>query len=364
MDPSLLPTSPVRGRGAGRRGRFLAAAMVMLLVGAVLTVGLAPMVGAQSIEDMQAEAAAIQDQIEATDLEISALSQDLASAEARREAAAQAIADAEAQIAAAKAEVKRIKGLIRETAASLYRNAMNGNSIDDFDMESVDDLNRRSQYSAVMADRDDKLLEQLDAAQQDLALRKAEAERARDEAAAQSAAIADSKAAVEAAQAQQQTVLAQVQGEIAAAVAAEQRRREEAARARFRVAAGPVSYPNVGPPNGSASQAIAFARGVIGAGYSTNPRMGPTYDCSGLTHMAWRAAGIIIPTVSGTQWAGLPHVPLNAVQPGDLIFWGPGGSSHVALYAGGGMIIDASSSKDSVVERPIWGNPSGAARVT
>ena len=80
--------------------------------------------------------------------------------------------------------------------------------------------------------------------------------------------------------------------------------------------------------------------------------------------MAWRAAGISIPTVSNTQYAGLPHVPLDAIQPGDLIFWGAGGSSHVALYVGGGMIIDASSSKNAVVERPIWGNPVGAARVT
>lgn len=335
------------------------------MAGATISVGLAPTADAQSIDEMQAQAAAIQDQIEATDLQISALSQDLAGAEARREAAVQVVADAEAQIEAAKAEIKRIKKLIRQTAASLYRNSMTGNTIDDFDMDSVEDLNRRSRYSEVMADRDDKLLEQLDAAQQDLALRKAEAERARDQAAAESAAIANAKAGLEAAQAQQQAVLAQVQGEIAAAVAAEQRRRAEAARARFSAGpAGPVSYPDVGPPNGSASQAIAFARGVIGAPYSTNPRMGPSYDCSGLTHMAWRAAGIIIPTVSGTQWAGLPHVPLGAVQPGDLIFWGPGGSSHVALYVGGGMIIDASSSKNAVVERPIWGNPSGAARVT
>ena len=79
--------------------------------------------------------------------------------------------------------------------------------------------------------------------------------------------------------------------------------------------------------------------------------------------MAWRAAGVNIPTVSNTQYAGLPHVPLNAIQPGDLLFWGPGGNAHVALYVGGGMIIDASGSQGAVVERPIWGNPIGAARV-
>jgi cell wall-associated NlpC family hydrolase len=56
-------------------------------------------------------------------------------------------------------------------------------------------------------------------------------------------------------------------------------------------------------------------------------------------------------------------VPMNALQPGDLIFWGPGGSSHVALYIGGGAIIDASSSQNAVTQRGIWGSPIGAARV-
>jgi cell wall-associated NlpC family hydrolase len=331
---------------------------------ASVAVGLAPSAGAQSIDEMQAEAAAIEDQLEATDLQIGTLSQELAAAEARRDAAAQQVADAEAKIEVAKQEVKRIKRLVRKNAASLYRRSMSGNEIDGLDLGGVEDLNRRTRYAEVSARRNDALLGRLDAAQQDLSVRREQAAGARDQAARESEVINGAKADVEAARASQQALLDKVEGELAAAVAAERRRREAAARAAFTASVGPVSYPNVGPPNGSAAQAIAFARGVIGSGYSTSPRMGPTYDCSGLTHMAWRAAGVIIPTVSNTQYAGLPHVPMNAIQPGDLLFWGPGGSSHVALYVGGGMIIDASSSKGAVVERPIWGNPIGAARVT
>jgi cell wall-associated NlpC family hydrolase len=80
--------------------------------------------------------------------------------------------------------------------------------------------------------------------------------------------------------------------------------------------------------------------------------------------MAWRAAGVSIPTTSGSEYRALPHIPLSAIQPGDLIFYGPGGSSHVALYIGGGLVIDASGSKNGVVMRAIWGSPIGAARVT
>ncbi|MEX0666007.1 MAG: NlpC/P60 family protein [Acidimicrobiia bacterium] len=333
-----------------------------VLCAASVTVGLAPVAGAQSIDDKRAEAAALQDQIEATDLQISELDQELTVAQARRDAAALAVTEAEAKIELAKQEVKRIKRLVRKNAASLYRRSMSGNAIDDLDFADTEDLNRRTQYAEVAAKRNDGLLQELAAAEEDLNVRRGEAARARDEAAAESEAINAAKIDVEEARAQQQALLDKTKGELAAAIAAEQARREAAVRAQY--SAGPVSYPDVGAPNGSAAQAIAFARGVKGAGYSKNPRMGPTYDCSGLTHMAWKAAGVVIPTVSNTQYAGLPHVPLNAIQPGDLIFWGPGGSSHVALYVGGGMIIDASSSKNAVTERPIWGNPSGAARVT
>jgi cell wall-associated NlpC family hydrolase len=64
------------------------------------------------------------------------------------------------------------------------------------------------------------------------------------------------------------------------------------------------------------------------------------------------------------MYASLPHVPMDALQPGDLIFWGSGGGSHAALYIGGGQIIDASSSQNAVTQRAIWGSPVGAARVT
>jgi cell wall-associated NlpC family hydrolase len=229
---------------------------------------------------------------------------------------------------------------------------------------NVEELSRRREYSKVMAQRDNRLFKQLASAKADLTRQKEDAQKARDAAAAEGAVIQSAKSKVEKAKADQQVILGHVQGQLVAAVAQERAAREAAARALFSASAGPVSYPNVGPPNGSASQAIAFARGVLGAPYSTNPRFGPSYDCSGLTYSAWHAAGIEIPKVSGTQYAGLPHVPLNAIQPGDLLFWGPGGSQHVALYVGNGTIIDASSSQGKVVERGIWGNPIGAARVT
>ena len=360
----LLPRRTPLMTPAPRRRSF-----TRFVVAGVLVVASVAIVGGASAAapavDKQKQAAELQDQIEASDLQIGSLGEKLHEAEARRDAAQASAQAAETQIADAKQEVDRILGLVQQNLASLYRRTLRGQSVGEMDFSATVDLLKRSQYSQTQASRDSELLDQLDAAQQDLAVERDNAQQARDTAAAEGQQISEAKTAVEAARAGQQAILDQVKGELAAAVAAEKARREAATRVKIATttSGGAERYPNVGPPNGSAAQAIEYARQAVGAGYSKNPRMGPTYDCSGLTTMAWRAAGVSIPTTSGSQYAALPHVPLNALQPGDLIFWGPGGSSHVGLYIGGGSIIDASSSQNAVAQRGIWGSPIGAARV-
>jgi cell wall-associated NlpC family hydrolase len=335
---------------------------VTVLLASGLAIVATPTVSGAQTASKQKQAEELTNQIEAADVEISALAEKLNAAVAKRDAAQATVKDTEAQIAAAQEEVDRILDLVQQNLASLYRRTLRGTTGGELDFSDATDLLKRGQYSQAQASRDDELLEKLDAAQEDLAVTRDEAERARDAAATESAQIDAAKGAMEAARAEQQKLLDSIKGELAAAVAAEQARRAAASTARF--AGGPVNYPDVGPPNGSASQAIAFARGVIGAPYSTNPRNGPSYDCSGLVGSAWRAAGVSLGGSSGSMYASLPHIPMDAIQPGDLLFWGAGGSSHVALYIGGGQIIDASSSQNAVTQRGIWGSPMGAARVT
>ena len=360
----MLMTAAARPHRLAVTGAAVALTLAALMaVGPVAAAGVATRAPTKPISKQQ-QAVDLTNQIEASDLQVSALAQKLDESEAQRATAAQAAADAQARIATARAEVASILTIVHENAVALYRRASQGSPGSSIDFGNASDLAKRDRYSAAVATRDKQLLDRLKAAQDDLAVTRNAAQKAQDEAASQSAQIRASKAAMEAARAAQQALLNKVKGELAAAVKAERARREQAARAKYATPRGPVNYPNVGPPNGSAAQAIAFARGVIGSPYSTNPRMGPSYDCSGLVTMAWRAAGVSIPTVSGPEYAALPHIPLSAIQPGDLIFWGPGGSAHVALYIGGGQVIDASGSKNGVVLRTIWGSPIGAARVT
>jgi cell wall-associated NlpC family hydrolase len=66
------------------------------------------------------------------------------------------------------------------------------------------------------------------------------------------------------------------------------------------------------------------------------------FDCSGLTSWAWRAAGVSLPRTAQAQYNAVRHIPISALQPGDLVFYGSaGGIYHVGIYVGGGRMIHA-----------------------
>jgi cell wall-associated NlpC family hydrolase len=105
-----------------------------------------------------------------------------------------------------------------------------------------------------------------------------------------------------------------------------------------------------GPTGSQADTAAAYVFKQLGCAYSygsTGP-CGVGFDCSGLMMAAWAAAGITIPRDTYSQWAALPHISESAIQPGDLLYYN--GVGHVAMYVGGGMIIDAPSAGQPVRE--------------
>lgn len=65
------------------------------------------------------------------------------------------------------------------------------------------------------------------------------------------------------------------------------------------------------------------------------------FDCSGLTRYAFAGVGVLLPRWSGDQYTAGRHVPRSQAKRGDLLFWGPGGGQHEALYLGGGRMIEA-----------------------
>ncbi|MFW2512312.1 NlpC/P60 family protein [Demequina sp. SO4-13] len=125
----------------------------------------------------------------------------------------------------------------------------------------------------------------------------------------------------------------------------------------------PKPEPEPEPSNSwrsSASQgstAAAHSLTLKGAPYGWG-QSGPAYDCSGLTSASWAKAGISIPRSSGQQYNGMTLLPYSELRKGDLIFWGAGRSSsaiyHVAMYVGGGMIMEAQTKGTTAQSRGMY----------
>jgi cell wall-associated NlpC family hydrolase len=144
---------------------------------------------------------------------------------------------------------------------------------------------------------------------------------------------------------QERAALAQVKGQIAALISQEQAAAAAAATASAQAALS-VAPPAVAPPpavgGGAGAIAVRAAESQLGVPYvwgAEDPGIG--FDCSGLTAWAWSQAGVYLPHYSGAQMADSVPVPISDLQPGDLLFYGPGGSDHVAMYVGSAMMIEA-----------------------
>lgn len=77
------------------------------------------------------------------------------------------------------------------------------------------------------------------------------------------------------------------------------------------------------------------------------------YDCSGFTRYAFAGVGVLIPKYSGDQYTAGRQVSPSQAKRGDLIFWGPGGSQHVAIYLGNGQMLESSSAAGQVTVSPV-----------
>ena len=109
--------------------------------------------------------------------------------------------------------------------------------------------------------------------------------------------------------------------------------------------------------------AVLAALSQLGVAYryaTSEPGVG--FDCSGLTSWAWGQAGVYLPHQSRQQYGMLPHVPVSAAQPGDLLFfYSP--ISHVSIYLGGGQQVHAPNSGTTVKTGTVnWSRVVGVGR--
>ncbi|RDG31895.1 C40 family peptidase [Streptomyces corynorhini] len=109
-------------------------------------------------------------------------------------------------------------------------------------------------------------------------------------------------------------------------------------------------------PSAAGSAALDFAVAQIGKPYEWGAEGPDSFDCSGLTSRAWARAGHTIPRTSQEQWSELPRVSLRELRPGDLVVYFPK-ATHVAIYLGDGLVIQAPRPGSLVKVSPLAANP-------
>ena len=272
------------------------------------------------------------------------------------------------QISATDASAGWLRKQLAGRAALLY---MGAGSVDPIGMNvsSVQDLGSRAHYGEAAAQQNVRILDvlartedNLNAQRRDLTGQLAAAQdqqRAADSARREVAHVnASMQKLLDSTNANVKALAARMEREALAAAAAAEKARlqrlaeKQAAERRAKSGAGgggrsaapdPGVPGEVAAPSAGAAAAVAYARAQLGKPYVYAGAGPDSFDCSGLTMMAWLQGGVSMAHGSQAQYAAFPHVPIDMLQPGDLVFFGPSGpaNEHVGIVVGPGMMIDA-----------------------
>ncbi len=125
------------------------------------------------------------------------------------------------------------------------------------------------------------------------------------------------------------------------------------------------NYPNINLPtaNTVGAEALRYAMTRRGDPYVWGAAGPGDFDCSGLVMWAYAQVGISLPHYTGSQWNMGEHISRSQLEPGDLVFFFAD-ISHVGLYLGDGLMLDAPQTGQVVQVQPVfWSDYVGAVRI-
>jgi peptidoglycan DL-endopeptidase CwlO len=123
------------------------------------------------------------------------------------------------------------------------------------------------------------------------------------------------------------------------------------------------SYPNIAVTGDSlGEQALRWALTRLGDEYVWGGAGPNVFDCSGLVMWAYAHVGISLEHFTGDQWDEGEHISRSQLEPGDLVFFFAD-ISHVGLYIGNGLMVDAPTFGQPVQIQPLLPEYVGAVRI-
>lgn len=365
---------------------FVTAILIAALIGPTAAFG-----NPALISQKQAEADRARAELNRLAVEVELAGEDLAEAEAELEATLAAIVENERAIEAAQMELDEAKERMRDRANATYRMGDASYLTVLLGSSGFTDFVTRLDFVQRIASQDVQAIRRVEAAQRLLvelewSLSQREAEQRELQLQAQ-----ERRDAMASAASRQQSVINELDAEVAGLIAAERRRQaEEAARAAAEAAAkaaaeaarpraqaatpnapaqgdvvpqpgsssgGGNATPPVGNPGAPRAGVIEAAQKYLGIPYVWGGTTMDGLDCSGFTMLVYREVGVKLPRTSREQFARysgtfIPPDRLDLLQPGDLLFWArnndPAQIHHVGLYAGGGSYVHAPQAGDEV----------------
>lgn len=112
--------------------------------------------------------------------------------------------------------------------------------------------------------------------------------------------------------------------------------------------ATPTPTPSESKAKTLGERAVAAGETMLGAPYVWGGQSPSGFDCSGFVKWSYGQVGYWLPGGSYNQIAYGTPVTRDQLQLGDLVFYGPGGSQHVAMYYGNGKVIEAGNTNTGV----------------
>ncbi len=373
------PSAPPAPRNLPRKRVFTVLALAVAIGVTSAVISTARPAGADQLADAKAEAAAVAAKIQSIQAQVQSLTGQEQSAQYQVDQLKAQIAANKAQVTKDQAEVAKDQADLRSQAISDYTSSGTTNSVTQMFSSDPNTTGIRSEYSSIATGNVTTTIDNLHTAQAQLQATQTSLDQQETSKTATLTSLQQSKTQADQLVGQEQSTLNGVNAQIQTLVQQQEAAAQAAAAARAQAAfnaklaasqkaqaaaaaAQTVAQTSRGSSGGSTSTTSAVSTlasnpppvpaGVAGAIQAAMSQRGVPYvwggetpgvgfDCSGLVQWSFAQAGISLPRTSGAQYAATTHISLADMQPGDLLFYGPSGSDHVAIYLGGGSMIEA-----------------------
>jgi cell wall-associated NlpC family hydrolase len=322
---------------------------------------------AKSVQTLREEAQQILNQINANGDRISTLDEQINEAHITLGTLHSEIARTELQIKSAQHTIGTLHSAVVARAAALYEGAGGANDFSE-SASSVQQQGAMSVYSQAAAAQDQQRIDKYRNARDARSRAKAQLDAAEKSETQQLNSLEANEHQIVQLNQQEESLYHQKNAELQNAIVQQQKAEEAAAQAaaarkardaQAAARAATVQHSNssgggggssssaaiVGPapaPSAGAATAVSVAMQQMGKPYVFAASGPSSFDCSGLTMYAWRAAGVSLPHSADGQYRMLPSVPVGDAQPGDLAFFGTTSYvHHVGMVIGNGLMVEA-----------------------